>query len=123
MVRARRRSERRAMRRILLALAALAVAAPAAQAHTAQPLAGPLDQTPDPALGLVYTGLQWTAVGPCAGSYKIGGADDCTHGPDPADAGVDVRLRTSVLATPLSGPAAKVSCAGDGTSRKRVQVL
>jgi hypothetical protein len=45
--------------------------------------------------GLDYTGLVRATSGPCRGSYVLGAA--CTHGPDPAPPGIDVR-RPATLA-------------------------
>src|SRR4051794_31301748 len=112
------------MKKTLLALAALAAVAagaPTAQAHGGG-LALPLDPVAQPELGMVFDGLEPMAVGPCAGGYAITGADDCTHGPDPAPAGIDVRVAAPLEAVPAGTPA-KVSCTGDGTSGKRVQLL
>jgi hypothetical protein len=99
----------------------------------------------DPARGLVYSGMRRSARhGPCRGNFELTEGRDragrvlCTHGPDPAPPGVDVRRRrdfTPVPAAgapapgatpaPLSGTAAagSVACDGDGTSGNRVQVL
>jgi len=106
---------------LLLSLAALA--APAASAH--HPAGVPAE---DAARGLEYDGLRpATADGPCNGvGYELtaGVRIGCTHGPDPAPAGVDVRetpplaeLRASTEA------AAPVPCIGDGTSGMRVQAI
>src|SRR5262245_5882304 len=64
------------------AIAALGCAA--ALAHGG-PTSGenPLQPVDQPALGLVYQGLEFATTGPCAGSYRIGSTDHCTHGPDP----------------------------------------
>src|SRR4051812_37878763 len=50
----------------------------------------------DPARGLHYQGLEQASSGPCAGKFHLkgpanGGPARCSHGPDPAPAGVDVR--------------------------------
>lgn len=89
----------------------------------------------DPAKGLRYGGLERAATGQCDGGFehradaRAGGPPLCTHGPDPAPAGVDVRVprqpeppagtlrpRAAVAA---EGPA----CAGDGSSGRRVQLV
>jgi hypothetical protein len=72
---------------------------------------------------------------------KNGNIISCTHGPDPAPEGVDVRKRTEPLRTgeddatalakpsggggggPATVPPSQVSCDGDGVSGNRVQVL
>lgn len=44
--------------------------------------------------GLVYAGLTRAADGPCRGFYRV--EDGCTHGPDPAPPGIDVRRAPSL---------------------------
>ena len=44
-----------------------------------------------PGSGLVYDGLTPETEGPCKGLYKIPGTDLCTHGPDPAPPGVNIK--------------------------------
>ncbi len=112
------------MRRILLALVPLlaATAAPA-QAHQGTALAAPtVAPIERPELGLTYRDLEFTAVGTCAGAYRIKNTTACTHGPDPAPAGVDARTRVATNITAFSSPT-KVPCVGNGTAGKRVQVL
>jgi hypothetical protein len=87
------------------------------------------------AMGMVYTGLKQVTGGPCGYAYQITmpGSARCTHGPDPAPPGVDVRQRRSLsdLAASLppralfatSPTAALVPCIGDGTSGARVQAV
>lgn len=95
-----------------------------------------------PAKGLVYRGLVRAPAGsPCAGGFVVQtrkGKDPCTHGPDPAPPGRDVRKRRSVAALRLetsrrtaetTQPATAavdggaVHCIGDGTSGNRVQAI
>src|SRR5262245_40852256 len=48
--------------------------------------------------GLVYTGLDRARSGPCVGVFVMkqpSGPPACTHGPDPAPAGIDVRKPVS----------------------------
>jgi hypothetical protein len=107
--------------------------------------AGAVDRpADDPVRGLVYSGLQRSdRNGACHGNFEVIGRRDragravCTHGPDPAPEGVDVRQRHEIRApersaTPGATPApaagtapstGAVSCDGDGTSGDRVQLL
>ncbi len=87
--------------------------------------------TSDAARGLVYTSLFPTLPGsPCEGvAFEIHeetGAVSCTHGPDPAPPGVDVRsprsLATLQAEARALGPAA-VPCIGNGTSGRRVEAI
>jgi hypothetical protein len=85
-----------------------------------------------PAKGLVYEGLaRATDDGPCdagdAGHLEIqspaGRILGCTHGPDPAPAGVDLTSPTpGELATRLV-EGEGVPCIGDGTTGYRVQAI
>src|SRR3954454_17768328 len=52
----------------------------------------------DPAHGLVFSGLsREVGIGECRGNFELTGVRDraqrpvCSHGPDPAPAGVDIR--------------------------------
>jgi PKD repeat protein len=81
----------------------------------------------DSARGLVFDGLRpGRADGSCAGGYEIeaGNATLCTHGPDPAPPGLDVRvprsiaeltLQTLSLPTVSSPTASDGSPVGEGT--------
>ena len=68
--------------------------------------------------GLVYAGLRQAGTGPCKGVYMLGSA--CTHGPDPAPPGVDVRRRATLTelreraraARRKTGVAAALPCSG-----------
>src|SRR5687767_4951523 len=84
--------------------------------------------------GLVWRGLErGEAGGPCPSAYVFIGVSEtgvCSHGPDPAPEGVDVRRRrsTAELAETVSegsasGAATAVPCYGDGTSGDRVQAI
>jgi hypothetical protein len=113
-----------ALARLTTIAAALSgLLAPAALAHegVGLPAADPAHPVDQPALGLVYEGLQWDATGSCAGSYRLIFTSDCTHGPDPitAEAAVDA----APPLTPVPGSDVKVECDGNGTSGKRVQVM
>jgi Invasin, domain 3/PASTA domain len=69
--------------------------------------------------GLVYTDLVRATSGPCRGFYAVGGA--CTHGPDPAPPGIDVRRRATLTelrarardARTKAGAGAALPCSGD----------
>ena len=85
----------------------------------------------DRARGMVFTGLSpATAEAPCAGLLRSSSplGDLCTHGPDPAPAGIDVTVpRTAQELAAESGTTAAATaglpCYGDGTSGKRVQAV
>ena len=71
--------------------------------------------------GLLYTDLTRQTSGPCRGMYALGSA--CTHGPDPAPPGIDVR-RPATLAelrarahssASKTGSSRALPCAGDNT--------
>ena len=93
----------------------------------------PVDQ---PAKGLLYKGLQrGDDKGPCKGRFQMrpvaarGGPARCTHGPDPAPDGVDVRVAREPEAPaetalqPEAAIQAEPLCTGDGTSGPRVQLI
>jgi hypothetical protein len=90
----------------------------------------------DPAKGLVRAGLvQGRPGGPCVGLLKAtlrDGSTDCTHGPDPAPRGIDVRqprtvqdiaLTTSSTSSSSGSTSATVPCYGDGTTGDRIQAI
>jgi hypothetical protein len=86
----------------------------------------------DPARGLVYRGLVRAQDGSaCKAGFEVRlarGRLGCTHGPDAAPRGLDVRLERSVveLATATAaagGRASAVPCTGDGTTGNRVQAV
>ena len=62
--------------------------------------------------------------GPCPAAFRLRNTDSCTHGPDPAPEGLDVKLDIEPIPVPvLFAPVPKVQCDGDGVSGKRVQVI
>ena len=63
------------------------------------------------------------ATGPCVGAYKLGTSNRCTHGPDAAPEGVNVKLDVAAIRLLPLAPLPKVQCDGDGISGKRVQVI
>ena len=81
----------------------------------------------DAARGLVYNGLKAAQEGPCVGAYQVTGIDFtmCTHGPDAAPAGLDVKRPIQPLAVGNGdfGTQALAVCEGDGVSGRRVEVL
>jgi hypothetical protein len=95
------------------------------------------DPVEDPARGLRYQGLQkGTDDGPCKGKFQIargagrGGPARCTHGPDAAPEGIDVRvarqpetLIDTLLRPEPSTAAEGTSCVGDGSTGPRVQLV
>lgn len=106
-----------------LATPTAASAAPATrQAATAN-----LDAT---ARGLIYRGLQPAGTGDrCDKTFRLVFAADgaCTHGPDPAPPGVDVRRRDRFAADTGTGTTAAGTssppCYTDGSSGNRVQAI
>jgi hypothetical protein len=76
-----------------------------------------------PDLGLVYKGLRIATTGPCVGAYKLGTSNRCTHGPDAAPEGVNVKVDIDPIRFVPLAPLPKVQCDGDGASGKRVQVI
>ena len=97
--------------------------------------AAPAGASGDFARGLVFDGLQ-RDPGACHGAFRLSGvrgSAQCSHGPDAAPAGVDVRhrrppdpwaargQRTPVPGTAASGGA--VQCYGTGSDGYRVQAI
>lgn len=87
-----------------------------------------------PARGLVYDGLRRDPSGPCGDLFQVArpgrGPAICTHGPDPAPGGFDVRTRTPRLTSPDDSlratdqpPSAPIPCVGNGTSGPRVHAM
>src|SRR5947207_10831101 len=119
------------MRKLLAAFAVVATAAASlALVSSASAGATPRD---DHARGLVYAGLQQdTASGPCHGGFRMAGANGetlCTHGPDAAPAGIDVRNRrqpepaSTTSPTPGTALSSTVQCYGTGSDGDRVQLI
>ncbi len=123
-------------------LGALLSATPV-QGQTATPTTEARDETmqrrQDERRGLNYDGLRQRPGGPCGDAYEIveqfvDGLTRCTHGPDPAPDGVDVRVYpdfeggggAGAGAVPQPGVAAAqagIPCYGTGTDGFRVQLL
>lgn len=117
-----------------LGVAALVLLAGSGQAPAqSAPAADPADA----ARGLVFSGLErGTPGGPCATEFVVrlhGKRLGCTHGPDPAPPGHDVRRRrplTELTAASAEGSAGTAAaddgsapCYGDGVSGNRVQAV
>lgn len=113
----------------VLALMLAALGLTAAAAHEG----GRSDAASLHARGLVYRDLVKGGRGPCGGMYRLdmpGRARVCSHGPDAAPGGVDVRRHRSTTelrqaAREESGLSATagVPCVGDGVSGPRVQAI
>jgi hypothetical protein len=74
------------------------------------------DHLPDAARGVVFTGLSPASSGPCAGAFRVDlPGEVCTHGPDPAPPGIDVRVAPSTEALARAAAAETGSAAGVGT--------
>jgi hypothetical protein len=115
------------------ALLALATGAQSAFAHSREPGNPPEDA----ARGLVYRGLERSGPGgPCETGFVLrvrGGRVGCTHGPDPAPPGRDVRRQRALseLTAAFGGEGGEGSatmapaapCFGDGVSGNRVQAV
>jgi len=129
------------LRRLLVLFFALAALAGGWLVAPAQPL-GAQVLPEDPRRGLVYDGLRASAIDSlCRGAFEsrldarvTPGMKQviCTHGPDPAPDGVDVRQNREpefAAAVPLpsgavaEAPAPAVPCYGTGTDGFRVQLL
>jgi hypothetical protein len=137
------------VRRILALLVAISIPVPFSSSQAAEgPSPGGQDQhahshggeegslPPDrPAKGLVYEGLRaGREDGPCdfgrgTGLLEIrqaGRVVGCTHGPDPAPSGIDVRDEVSTAELEQQAAATEeqsVPCVGDGVSGFRTQAI
>ena len=91
-----------------------------------QPAPGAAGQpASDAARGLVYAGLRPATSGPCAGGFEVVRLPgQCTHGPDAAPPGMDVRRPWTAPVRPAIQVAPDaILCDGDGQAGNRVQVL
>lgn len=66
--------------------------------------------------GLVFDGLRRRMGGPCGDAFEVvervsGGRVRCSHGPDPAPDGVDVRARREFGASDVQSPQGAVAAA------------
>lgn len=86
-----------------------------------------------PERGVVWAGLKANPNSALCGGNLLevigrdGNALACTHGPDPAPEGIDVRKPVEALSTGEEsltvGETTGIACDGDGTSGKRVQLI
>ena len=87
--------------------------------------------SPSPFRGLLYNGLSLGKGGStCEGAFEAkdrrGASLGCSHGPDPAPSGVDVRRgrgTEQVAAEAAAGALGRIGCIGDGISDSRVQAI
>ncbi|HVF14730.1 MAG TPA: fibronectin type III domain-containing protein [Acidimicrobiales bacterium] len=98
-----------------------------------------LDALRDERRGLRFDGLQRRPGGPCGQAFEVlesggNGRVRCTHGPDPAPDGVDIRVRREFGAAPAGAAAtqpqgavaasqAGIPCYGTGSDGYRVQLI
>lgn len=116
-----------------LALAATTGSASGFAASSTRAVHAVVQNPPDQAArGLQYRGLVSDPSGPCGDHFRLTVAGPhalCSHGPDPAPAGVDVtkvRSTSDLLASGVSSTpnhAGSVRCIGDGVSGPRVQAV
>src|SRR6266480_1864453 len=123
------------MRRICLAVAAVSVVLSAVAMVPVAPASAVGDDT----RGLVYQGLDRDPA-VCRGAFRIraGNENLCSHGPDAAPPGIDVRrqrppdppwMRVGLRRPGLAGQpttaadVAGTQCYGDGSSGPRVQLI
>lgn len=122
----RRIGARRRGARVAVAVVALLLPATFAQAGVHPPR----DSTGEDPRGMEYRGLERGSSGRCAGAYEVKGTEGCSHGPDPAPPGRDVRnepntaqLEQRAATADVSSAAGGVYCDGDGTSGNRVEAI
>jgi len=89
---------------------------------TPEPPAPPLPPN-EPERGLIYDGLEVATDGPCKGLYRVVNTDLCTHGPDPAPEGVDIKQSVPPIDAAREPAMSLAQCDGDGTSGRRIQAL
>jgi hypothetical protein len=118
---------------IAVGVGALAAVSVATGAEAASPAPRPAAAAADHAQGLVWDGL--TTDARCPGGFRVADVPDdvvrCSHGPDPAPAGVDVRDPISDDALHVAGTSegatsatsSTVPCSGNGVDGNRVQAV
>ena len=110
----------------------------AATATTSADSRGLVQPVRDDRRGVRFDGLQRRAGGPCGEAFEIlepvgSGRIRCTHGPDPAPDGVDVRVRKELGAPASAGGAGPqgavaaaqtgIPCYGTGSDGYRVELI
>lgn len=109
------------------------------QSFAASPYAPPVPFVDKPERGLIWAGLKTPhAASVCNRLYEVVNDNaqitQCTHGPDPAPEGIDIRKKVEPVrtgeddSTASTGPlatagASVIPCDGDGTSGKRIEAL
>ena len=76
----------------------------------------------DPKKGLIYDQLEPGSAAKCDKLYKTKKTGKCTHGPDPAPAGVDMTRSAAPIVSPTE-IGILTQCEGDGVSGPRTQVI
>jgi hypothetical protein len=126
-----RRMPPRARRRLVRSLAALALLATVLPltlaAATADADASVADGPSAAEIhGLHYEGLTVNAASRCGANLfalEMDGRTLCTHGPDAAPDGIDVRHSVNLRGMASAAAAASVPCYGDGVGGERVQIV
>ena len=107
----------------------------AGTALSAGPASAAADPKDDPARGLRFTGLERATEGRCKGKFEIhanaaaarGIPAPCSHGPDAAPDGLDVRIarepETAGETALRPEPVTAAACTGDGSTGRRVQLV
>ncbi len=113
---------------MLLAAALLGAAVPALTATGEGAAAStPTASERAASLGVRLDGMRVDPDGECGPNLFAGplpgGATGCTHGPDPAPAGLDARRPVDLTGAVLSAAETTVPCYGDGVSGERVQIV
>ncbi len=92
----------------------------------AQVDAGPGMPPDRPDRGMVYKGLEIARDGACKGGFQYRARDGklrCTHGPDISPKAFLASMTSVSQQPPVTTAALPVTCDGDGTTGKRVQVI
>jgi hypothetical protein len=76
-----------------------------------------------PQRGMIYDGLEYGNESVCKGGFKLRDSNHCTHGPDPAPLGVDVRTSAAPIALNAPASVSAIQCDGNGTAGYRTQVM
>src|SRR5687767_5712422 len=108
---------RRTRRVVAAAVGALVAVTVAVEVRAAPPDSRPAVPAADHARGLVWNGL--TSDPRCPGAFRVAGVQDdavrCSHGPDPAPAGIDVRRPLSDAELQVAGTAEGATSATTST--------